>query len=132
VKKLLLDTHIWIWSLLDPKRLKPRVMSALKSRDNELWLSPISVWEVLTLFEKDRLGVKGSPEEWVESALGVAAFNEAPLSNEIVLDLPKWRMEHRDPADRLLVSTARVLDLTLVTADERLLALSGVKLLANR
>jgi PIN domain nuclease of toxin-antitoxin system len=132
VKRLLLDTHIWIWSLLDPKRLKPRVLSVLKNGENELWLSPISIWEVLTLFEKGRLAVAGAPEEWVESALAVAAFNEAPLSNDIVLDLPRWKMEHRDPADRMLVSTARVLDLTLVTADERLLALSGVKLLANR
>lgn len=132
MKKLLLDTHIWVWSLLDPKRLKPRVLSALKNRENELWLSPISIWEVLTLFEKGKLAIAGPPAEWIESALGVAAFNEAPLSNEIVLDLPHWKMEHRDPADRLLVSTARVLDLTLVTADERLLALSGVKLLPNR
>ncbi len=47
--KLLLDTHIWLWSALDPARLSRRVAAALENPTNELWLSPISLWEVLTL-----------------------------------------------------------------------------------
>lgn len=47
--KLLLDTHIWLWSLLEPSRLCRRVAAALVSRSHEKWLSPISIWETLML-----------------------------------------------------------------------------------
>ena len=55
--RLLLDTHIWVWSLLDPSRLSRRVRAELESPDNELWLSPISAWELLVLIEKSRVEV---------------------------------------------------------------------------
>ena len=61
--KLLLDTHIWLWGLLDPDRLTPSVRRALQAPENELWLSPISVWEALILVERGRLTVKGSAAE---------------------------------------------------------------------
>src|SRR5436309_3246465 len=50
--RLLLDTHIWLWSLLDPKKLTPRVVKALEKVENELWLSPMSTWELLILVGK--------------------------------------------------------------------------------
>ncbi len=53
--RLLLDTHIWIWSVAEKSRLRPRVLKALENPANELWLSPISVWEFLMLVEKGRL-----------------------------------------------------------------------------
>ena len=53
--RLVLDTHIWIWSLTDPGQLTPKVALALEDRDNELWLSSISVWEFLVLVRKNRL-----------------------------------------------------------------------------
>jgi PIN domain nuclease of toxin-antitoxin system len=55
--KLLLDTDIWLWALLDPDRLSPAVREALASTDNELWLSPISVWEANLLAERGRVRV---------------------------------------------------------------------------
>ena len=50
--KLLLDTHIWIWSVASPERLSRKVVTSLESSKNDLWLSPISVWELLLLVEK--------------------------------------------------------------------------------
>ena len=50
--KLLLDTHIWVWSLSEPSRLSPGVTRALDSKSSELWLSPISLWELGILVEK--------------------------------------------------------------------------------
>lgn len=50
--KLLLDTHIWLWSLLEPERLGPEVRRAFEGSGNELWLSPISIWETLMLVER--------------------------------------------------------------------------------
>ena len=63
--RLLLDTHIWIWSLLDPAKLSRKVRAELESPDNELWLSPISSWELLILIEKGRVAVDKDPVPWV-------------------------------------------------------------------
>jgi PIN domain nuclease of toxin-antitoxin system len=55
--RLLQDTHIWLWSLLEPDRLARRVAEELEKPDNELWLSPVSVWEFLILVEKGRVSL---------------------------------------------------------------------------
>ena len=128
--KLLLDTHIWIWSLHDPKRLGKRVERELRNAKNELWLSPISTWEALTLHAKGRLRIHGDPMMWVERA--TAPLREAPLTHEIALAAHVLPIPHRDPADRFLAATAQVLDLTLVTADTALLGLGEIATLANR
>jgi PIN domain nuclease of toxin-antitoxin system len=128
--RLLLDTHIWVWSLQDIGRLGAGVRQAMRNPENERWLSPISVWEVLILHEKGRLHLGGDLRDWV--AKSTAPFLEAPLTHEIVRvsrDLP---LPHRDPADRFLAATALVLDLTLVTADANLLGLGEIATLGNR
>ena len=126
---LLLDTHIWIWSKGNPARLSKRVNTELSNPANELWLSPVSVWEALTLMQKGRIRME-DPFEWVERA--AEQMREAPLTREIVsvgLALP---LPQADPADRFLAATAKVLKLTLVTADQRLLGLGEISSLANR
>lgn len=127
--KLLLDTHIWLWALQDPKRLGRRVLQQLKDEANELWLSPISTWEALTLHFKGRIHIKGNLTEWLARA--TAGTREAPLTHEIALVARQLPLR-QDPADRILAATAEVLDLTLVTADERLLGLGTIRTMANR
>jgi PIN domain nuclease of toxin-antitoxin system len=127
--KLLLDTHIWLWTVHDPKRLGRRLFQELKNEDNELWLSPISTWEVLTLNFKGRVRLHGDLAEWLARA--TAGTHEAPLTHEIALAARHLPL-HQDPADRILAATAQVLDLTLATADERLLGLGDIRTLANR
>jgi len=126
---LLLDTHIWIWSKLDPTRLGKRAAEELSKGGNELWLSPVSVWEALTLMQKGRIRVE-NPFSWVERA--VEQLREAPLTYEIVSTGLALSLMHADPADRFLAATAKVLKLTLVTADQRLLGLAEISSLANR
>jgi PIN domain nuclease of toxin-antitoxin system len=126
---LLLDTHIWIWSKADPKRLGKRVAQELSDSRNELWLSPVSVWETLVLMHKGRIRVE-SPYVWVQRA--AEQLREAPLTHEIVRTGLALPLSHADPADRFLAATAKVLNLTLVTADQRLLGLGEIASLANR
>lgn len=128
--RLLLDTHIWYWSLIEPARLGRRVRSELTKAQNELWLSPVSTWEILLLNSKGRIRLDENPSNWVARA--TANLREAPLTHEIVLAAHQLPFSHFDPADRFLAATAQVLDLTLVTADERLLGLGEIKTLANR
>jgi len=130
--KLLLDTHIWIWSVADKARLRPRVLRALENPANELWLSPISVWELLILVEKGRVVLNMDVEEWIGQALKAAPLQEAPLTTEVALATREIRLPHRDPADAFLAATAKVFDLTLVTSDARLMATQGLSILANR
>ncbi len=128
--RLLLDTHIWLWSLAEPKRLSKHVQSVLRDGNNELWLSPVSTWEVLLLHAKGRIRLHGSIRDWVARA--TMHMREAPLTHEIVVQAQEVPLPHQDPADRFLAATAAVLGLTLVTADPRLLGLGKIATLANR
>jgi PIN domain nuclease of toxin-antitoxin system len=127
--KLLLDTHIWLWRFREPSRLGRRVLQSLNQEDNELWLSPWSVYEALTLNYKGRIRIKEDLTEWL--ALATAGTQEAPFTHEIALVARQLEM-HLDPADRIIAATAQVLDLTLVTADQNLLGLGTIRTLANR
>ena len=130
--RLLLDTHIWIWSALDRARLSTRLTAALENPGNELWLSPISLWEVLTLCQKQRLALHPNPQAWITNALDAVPMREAQITYQVAQETARVQLPHRDPADRFLVATARVFDLTLVTADEQLLKAQQVPVLANR
>ncbi len=129
--KLLLDTHIWLWSLLKPERLADRVAQELEAPDNELWLSPISIWETLMLAEKDRLVLEPNPGSWIRDQLARLPLRQAALTHEVALQTSHVDVPHRDPADRFLVATAQVYELTLVTADARLLDVSRLSVLSN-
>lgn len=130
--KLLLDTHIWLWALLEPERLTASVSAALESPDNELWLSPISVWEAMVLAERGRVVVNAAPAEWVQEMVRAIPRREAPLTHDIAVASRQLSLSHQDPADRFIAATAQVLGLTLVTADERLLHCAEYARLANR
>ena len=129
--RLLLDTHIWLWSALEPDRLSSRVSRALADPEHELWLSPISVWETLVLARKRRVMLKPSPEQWVRRAITELPIREAPLNHEIAIRSEGIKVGHDDPADRFLVATALVHELTLVTADRRLVKNRPVPTLAH-
>ena len=130
--RLLLDTHIWIWSLLEPAKLSRRVRAELETAENELWLSPVSVWELLILIEKGRVAVDKDPVPWVAEVSRTVALREAPLTHEVAVESRVIDLPHQDPVDRFLAATARVYDLTLVTADDRLLGSRRITTLANR
>jgi PIN domain nuclease of toxin-antitoxin system len=127
--KLLLDTHIWLWSQREPSRLGRRVCRELENQANELWLSPISTWEALLLHQKGRIVLHQDPVVWL--ARTTAQLREAPLTHEIVVVAQRLPLPHADPADRFLAATAKVLNLTLVTADRNLLGLGDIATLPN-
>jgi PIN domain nuclease of toxin-antitoxin system len=128
--RLLLDTHIWLWSLAEPQRLSRRVQQELREQNNELWLSPVSTWEALLLHARGRIRLHGNVRDWVTKA--TMHLREAPLTGEIVVAAQELPLQQQDPADRFLAATADVLGLTLVTADHRLLGLGKIATLANR
>jgi PIN domain nuclease of toxin-antitoxin system len=130
--KLLLDTHIWLWSTLEPHRLSRRVGRELANRENELWLSPVSVWELTVLQRRGRMSLPEDLAAWVATSIRDLELAEAPLTIEVALAVPSISFQHGDPADHLLAASAKVFDLTLVTADEHLIDAHGIQVLANR
>ena len=119
--RLLLDTHIWLWGLLEPERLQPVAAAGLEDPANELWLSPVSVWETLLLAERGRLELDSPTADWIERQLHRVPMRDAPLTREVACVSRSLDLGHQDPADRFIAATAVVYDLVLVTADDRLL-----------
>ncbi len=130
--RLLLDTPIWIWSLLEPERLVERVRQALEDPATELWLSPVSVWELLQMIEDGRVAVEGEADGFVADALRAVPVREAALSHEVVRRGHARVRTGEDPARRLLEATALVYDLTFVTTETRASDAREVRVLANR
>ena len=130
--KLLLDTHVWLWSLAAPDRLAAKVRELLDAKTSEIWLSPISVWELLVLAERGRVRLDAEPRAWAAEALERVPLEEAVLNHEVALRSREVSLPHQDPADRFLVATALTYELTLVTADETLIDAKPCSILANR
>ncbi len=129
--RLLLDTHIWLWGIADSDRLSHRVSRAIQNPRNSLWLSPLSIYEACLLSSRGRIAAAGD-DKWIEMAFVQLPVNEAPLTTQVALAWRDLGMDRGDPVDALLAATAKVLDLTLVTADERLMGIKGISVLANR
>lgn len=126
---LLLDTHVWIWSVGSPNRVSTRARAALSNPANTLALSPVSIWEALLLAEKDRVKLAPDPWSWIRLALAARPMREFPLTHEVALGSRSVRLPHDDPADRFIAATAMVHGLTLVTADRSLLACPDIRVL---
>jgi PIN domain nuclease of toxin-antitoxin system len=126
--KLLLDTHVWIWRLVEPERLSADAERAVADSENTLHLSPISTWETLVLARKGRVSLSPSPTEWVLDALRRSALTTVPLTHGIALRSEALGgFASADPADRLLVATALEHELVLVTADSAMQAYRSVE-----
>ena len=119
--RILLDTHVIIWSAAEPEKIPEEVAKELESEQNELWFSPISIWEILLLAEKKKIRLKPDPEKGVRDLLGQLPMREATINREVAIVSRRIDLPHQDPADRFLAATAVVYDLVLATADTRLI-----------
>lgn len=120
--RLLLDTHVWIWTQELTARLGPQTTAALVDSETSLYVSPISTLEIARLVERGTVEIDGPLDSWVVETLDSLFCTTIEISHEIAggaYSLPTGL--HKDPADRLLVATARLHELTLLTADERIL-----------
>ena len=131
MRRFLLDTHIWLWGALEPHKLTSEVHQILADPESVRCLSPISLWELAVLVEKKRISLKEDYAKWVERSVNDLELNEVPLQWKVVYEMSFILPNHRDPADRFLAATAIAYDLILVTADQKLMSVPGLKVLAN-
>jgi len=129
--RLLLDTHIWIWSDTEAHKLTSEVSRELSNSGNERYLAAVSIWEMIILLEKRRIRINRDFGQWFQDSKKELSLVEIPITWEIAHELRFTSLGHRDPADRFLVATAKVHDLTLVTADARLMHVPGLSVLPN-
>ncbi|HET6764908.1 MAG TPA: type II toxin-antitoxin system VapC family toxin [Longimicrobiaceae bacterium] len=125
IPPLLLDTHIWIWAM-DGRggEMSAAALEAVHaaSARGGLLVSAISAWEVAMLQAKGRLRLGMDTAEWVRRALAAPGVRVAELTPQVAVDSAELPGEvHGDPADRILMATARQTGATLVTRDGRIL-----------
>ena len=129
---IVLDTHAWVWWVSGAQRLPAKVVKTL-ARHRErgtLRVSSISVWEVAQLVERGRLEITMPVDDWVARSEALPFLQFVPVDNRIALGSTRLPGSfHADPADRIIVSTARSLGATLVTRDEKLRRYSHVETL---
>ena len=118
--KLLLDTHIWLWYGLGNNKLAETLRTVVAEANNELWISPISVWETLLLAEKGKITLQPDPIEWIKATLKLLGAREATLNYNIAVLSRQIACPHKDPADRFIAATAVHYNLKLVTVDQNL------------
>ncbi len=118
-----LDTHVWIWWMLGDVRLKAAERDALDGLppDARPVLCDISLWEFTTLVDLGQVRIDGGVEAWLEVAASAATVKIQAVTPAIVAEMNRLPASfHRDPADRLIVATARALKLPLATHDRRI------------
>jgi PIN domain nuclease of toxin-antitoxin system len=126
--KLLLDTHVWIWSQEDPDRIGTQTKRLIVGQQHENHVCTISTLELARLVAIGDIKVSIAVKDWVEQALQAIQARTVEVSHDISLGayaLPG--SFHKDPADRILVAAARQHELTVLTADERILNYTGVQ-----
>lgn len=127
---IVLDTHVLVWLVADPKKLSEKAIKRIdrEAKKSELLVSSISVWEIYMLIKKGRLKLSMDVDTWFEKIGQLAFLQFAPVDNNIAarsVMLPEPL--HNDPADRMIVATAREYGVVLVTSDRRLLNYPYVK-----
>jgi PIN domain nuclease of toxin-antitoxin system len=121
--RILLDTHILLWALIDPRRLRDETRATLETRDHDILFSAASIWEISIKAALGRADFQVSPDEIVAAALS-SGFSELPVRAVAALKVAVLPHHHRDPFDRLLVAQAMTEPATLLTADRQLTAYS--------
>ena len=126
---ILLDTHTWIWSHSATKLLSDNVKILIKqTQTDQRAIASISIWEFAMMVTKGRINVKIDPKRWLNNAIGKSGLQVIELTPEIAMEscnLPGGF--HKDPADQIIVATARTHNLTLLTKDRKIIEYPHVK-----
>ena len=127
----LLDTHVLIWAIDSPDRLPEDILREVEDAKNSpLLVSAISFWEISKKHSLNKLELSLPIQKWLQNASESSGLKVVPLSPEIAFESANLPGKfHKDPADEIIVATARILDATLITADKRIRKYRHVKTL---
>lgn len=127
------DTHVLVWLASGARQMiSKKAMKRLSEElaQGEIWVSAISAWEIAMLVERQRLVLSMDVETWLNKISEIRSIRFQPVTNRIALESVRLPGEfHKDPADRIIVATARSMGMGLITADEKIQAYPHVKVL---
>ena len=117
--KILLDTHIFLWALTEPNRLREKSKSLLKDPDNQLYFSAASSWEISIKAGLGKLPLPEPPDKYISSRMASLKIIPLDVKHYHTFIVHKLPFHHKDPFDRLLISTAIAENISLMSADEK-------------
>jgi PIN domain nuclease of toxin-antitoxin system len=124
--KYLLDTHVLDWAQMAEHRLSAKVLAIVRdAKPDELAVSDVTLSELARHLASEKISTRLLPEEWLRAA--IAGIEILPVTPEIALRAAYLEWDHRDPCDRHIVATAAEYNLPLLTIDERIHHLAGVR-----
>ncbi|NES81993.1 MAG: type II toxin-antitoxin system VapC family toxin [Moorea sp. SIO2B7] len=113
--RLLLDTHCWLWWLVEPERLSDTAREAITSLDNELWLSVASIWEIGIKFKIGKLKLPQAPEILIPQQMQADRLEALSIKPYHALKAAALPLHHKDPFDRILIAQTQVEKFLLLT-----------------
>jgi PIN domain nuclease of toxin-antitoxin system len=115
--RILLDTQCWLWMTLSPERFSPRARALVEARENVLYLSAASAWEIAVKHALGKLRLPEPPHAYVPARVAALGVQPLAIEQQHALHVATLPAHHRDPFDRLLVAQAQLDDLPILTAD---------------
>ena len=120
MRRILLDTHVWLWLQSEPGRFSDGVLDQLRDRSNEVVLSAASSWEISIKYGLGELPLPDRPEKYVPDRMARSGVEGMAVNHAHTLRVAVLPGHHRDPFDRLLISQAQLEGLELTTVDSQL------------
>jgi PIN domain nuclease of toxin-antitoxin system len=119
---LLLDTHVFLWFIIGSNQLSLNFRDSIQNHKNTVYLSVVSLWECIIKYQLGKLPLPESPEIYLPKQRERHKIDNLTIDEESVAQLIKLPSLHRDPFDRLLICQSLQHNLTIVTADEAVMA----------
>lgn len=116
--RLLLDTHIWLWLLTEPNKLPAATLKLLADENHALYLSAASAWEIAIKYALGKLPLPSAPQTYVPSRMTATGVSPLEVNVNHALAVADLEPHHRDPFDRLIITQARMENMTVLTADQ--------------
>ena len=127
---IVLDTHIWVWWVHGDQKLSLSAVQAIQANESkEIGISAISCWEIAKLVEYSRLSLPCIIEDWFSQALAYPGIKLLQLTPQIAIESTRLTGFHKDPADQIIVATARIYSCPLITADAKIVSYGNVQTL---
>jgi PIN domain nuclease of toxin-antitoxin system len=126
---LLMDTHAWFWSLTEPENLSKAALDLIQRTETDRrTIASISIWEFAMMVARGRIEIKMTSEQWLDYAIQKTGLRVLELTPKVAIESCELPGDfHGDPADRIIVATARVNGAVLVTKDQKILKYPHVK-----
>jgi len=118
--KLLLDTHTFLWWITDDQKLSGRAREIISDGSNELFLSAATGWEIAIKVQIGRLKLPEEPIRFILEQMRINAIQSLPIQMNHALHVSTLPQHHRDPFDRLLIATAQLEGLPILSSDHQL------------